>query len=485
MGEHYKAEIIASIPSNEDISLYSEGKFIDLCRGPHVPSTGKLKVFKLTKLAGAYWRGDSRNEMLQRIYGTAWAKKEDLELYLHRLEEAEKRDHRKLGRALDLFHLQDEAPGMVFWHPKGWTIWQQVEQTMRRVYQDNGYQEIKCPMILDRSLWERSGHWENFKEQMFFTESEKREFAIKPMNCPGHVMVFNSDMRSYRDLPLRYGEFGSCHRNEPSGALHGVMRVRAFTQDDGHIFCSEEQIQSECTAFNRLALEVYKDFGFDDIVIKLALRPDKRLGSDETWDRAENALREALKACAVEWVELPGEGAFYGPKIEYHLKDSLGRSWQCGTMQVDYSMPAQLSAEYVAEDNTRKVPVMLHRAIVGSLERFIAILIEHYAGALPLWLSPHQVVVMTITDRQADYARAVAERLKSAGFRAQTDLRNEKINYKIREHSLQKLPYQVILGDKELQAQQVAVRTRAGEDLGAMPLDAFIDRLETEAASRP
>ncbi len=485
MGEHYKAEIIASIPSSEDISLYSEGKFIDLCRGPHVPSTGKLKVFKLTKLAGAYWRGDSRNEMLQRIYGTAWAKKEDLELYLHRLEEAEKRDHRKLGRALDLFHQQDEAPGMVFWHPKGWTIWQQVEQTMRRVYQDNGYQEIKCPMILDRSLWERSGHWENYKEQMFFTESEKREFAIKPMNCPGHVMVFNSDMRSYRDLPLRYGEFGFCHRNEPSGALHGVMRVRAFTQDDGHIFCSEEQIQSECTAFNRLALEVYKDFGFDEIVIKLALRPEKRLGSDETWDRAENALREALKACAVEWVELPGEGAFYGPKIEYHLKDSLGRSWQCGTMQVDYSMPALLSAEYVAEDNTRKVPVMLHRAIVGSLERFIAILIEHYAGAMPLWLAPHQVVVLTITDRQADYARAVTERLKSAGFRAIADLRNEKITYKIREHSLQKLPYQVILGDKELQAQQVAVRTRAGEDLGAMPLDAFIDRLETEAASRP
>jgi threonyl-tRNA synthetase len=485
MGEHYKAEIIASIPSNEDISLYSEGKFTDLCRGPHVPSTGKLKVFKLTKLAGAYWRGDSRNEMLQRIYGTAWAKKDDLELYLHRLEEAEKRDHRKLGRALDLFHLQDEAPGMVFWHPKGWTIWQQVEQTMRRVYQNNGYQEIKCPMILDRSLWERSGHWVNYKEQMFTTESEKREFAIKPMNCPGHVMVFNSEMRSYRDLPLRYGEFGSCHRNEPSGALHGVMRVRAFTQDDGHIFCSEEQIQSECTAFNRLALDVYKDFGFTDIAIKLALRPEKRLGSDDTWDRAEHALREALKACAVEWVELPGEGAFYGPKIEYHLKDSLGRSWQCGTMQVDYSMPAQLGAEYVAEDNTRKVPVMLHRAIVGSLERFIAILIEHYAGAMPLWLSPHQVVVLTITDRQADYARAVAERLKSAGFRVQTDLRNEKINYKIREHSLQKLPYQVILGDKELQAQQVAVRTRAGEDLGAMPLEAFIDRLEAEAASRP
>jgi len=485
LGEHYKAEIIATIPSNEDISLYSEGGFIDLCRGPHVPSTGKLKVFKLTKLAGAYWRGDSRNEMLQRIYGTAWAKKDDLELYLHRLEEAEKRDHRKLGRALDLFHLQDEAPGMVFWHPKGWVIWQQVEQTMRRVYQNNGYQEIKCPMILDLSLWKKSGHWENYKENMFFTESEKREFAIKPMNCPGHVQVFNSDMRSYRDLPLRYGEFGSCHRNEPSGALHGVMRVRAFTQDDGHIFCSEEQIQSECTAFNRLALEVYKDFGFTDIAIKLALRPDKRLGTDETWDRAENALREALRACAVDWIELPGEGAFYGPKIEYHLKDSLGRSWQCGTMQVDYSMPNQLSAEYVAEDNTRKVPVMLHRAIVGSLERFIAILIEHYAGAMPLWLSPHQVVVLTITDRQADYARAVTDRLKQAGIRAIADLRNEKITYKIREHSLQKLPYQVILGDKELQAQQVAVRTRAGEDLGAMPLDAFIDRLKIEAASRP
>ena len=484
-GEHYKAEIIASIPSNEDISLYSEGAFTDLCRGPHVPSTGKLKVFKLTKLAGAYWRGDSRNEMLQRIYGTAWAKKDDLELYLHRIEEAEKRDHRKLGRALDLFHLQDEAPGMVFWHPKGWTIWQQVEQTMRRVYQNNGYQEIKCPMILDRTLWEKSGHWENYKDNMFFTESEKREFAIKPMNCPGHVQVFNSDMRSYRDLPLRYGEFGSCHRNEPSGALHGVMRVRGFTQDDGHIFCSEEQIQPECTAFNRLALEVYKDFGFTDIAIKLALRPDQRLGTDETWDRAENALREALRACAVEWIELPGEGAFYGPKIEYHLKDSLGRSWQCGTMQVDYSMPALLSAEYVAEDNTRKVPVMLHRAIVGSLERFIAILIENHAGAMPLWLSPHQVVVLTITDRQADYARTVTERLKRAGFRVIADLRNEKITYKIREHSLQKLPYQVILGDKELQAQQVAVRTRAGEDLGAMPLDAFIDRLEAEVASRP
>ncbi len=484
LGEHYKAEIIATIPSDEPISLYSEGKFTDLCRGPHVPSTGKLKVFKLTKLAGAYWRGDSRNEMLQRIYGTAWVKKEDLDAYLHRIEEAEKRDHRKLGRSLDLFHLQDEAPGMVFWHPKGWTIWQQVEQYMRRGYQDNGYQEVRGPMILDRLLWEKSGHWENYKDNMFFTESEKRDFAIKPMNCPGHVQIFNADLRSYRELPLRYGEFGSCHRNEPSGALHGLMRVRAFTQDDGHIFCSPDQIQPEVTAFNRQALDVYKDFGFEDIVIKLALRPEKRIGSDETWDRAEDALRQALKACAVTWTELPGEGAFYGPKIEYHLKDSLGRSWQCGTMQVDFSMPERLGAEYVAEDNTRKVPVMLHRAIVGSLERFIGILIENYAGALPLWLAPVQVAVLTITDRQAGYAREVTAELRRAGIRAIADLRNEKITYKIREHSLQKLPYQVILGDKELQANQVAVRTRAGEDLGAMPRDAFINRLQSEAASR-
>src|SRR6266478_4350912 len=484
LGEHYKAEIIASIPSNEDISLYSEGAFTDLCRGPHVPSTGKLKVFKLTKLAGAYWRGDSRNEMLQRIYGTAWAKKDDLELYLHRLEEAEKRDHRKLGRALDLFHLQDEAPGMVFWHPKGWTIWQQVEQTMRRVYQDNGYQEIKCPMILDRSLWERSGHWENYKENMFFTESEKREFAVKPMNCPGHVQIFNKGLRSYRDLPLRYGEFGACHRNEPSGALHGVMRVRAFTQDDGHIFCSEEQIQSECTAFNRLALDVYKDFGFTDIAIKLALRPEKRLGSDDTCDRAENALREALKACAVEWVELPGEGAFYGPKIEYHLKDSLGRSWQCGTMQVDYSMPAQLSAEYVAEDNTRKVPVMLHRAIVDSLERFIAILIEHYAGAFPLWLAPLQAVVLPISDRHLDYARSVRDGLKAAGLRVDLDDRQEKIGYKIREAQLQKVPYMLVVGDRESAEHTVSVRTRAGGDQGASALGDFITKANDEIARK-
>jgi threonyl-tRNA synthetase len=484
LGEHYKAEIIASIPSDEDISLYTEGSFTDLCRGPHVPSTGKLKVFKLTKLAGAYWRGDSKNEMLQRIYGTAWAKKDDLEAYLTRLEEAEKRDHRKLGRALDLFHLQDEAPGMIFWHPKGWSIWQQVEQYMRRVYQDNGYQEVKCPQILERSLWEKSGHWENYKENMFTTESEKHDYAIKPMNCPGHVQIFNSDLRSYRDLPLRYGEFGACHRNEPSGALHGIMRVRGFTQDDGHIFCTEEQIQPECTDFNKLALAVYHDFGFTEVTTKLALRPDKRIGGDESWDRAEHALRDALRASDAEWTELPGEGAFYGPKIEYHLKDSIGRSWQCGTMQVDFSMPQRLSAEYVAEDNTRKTPVMLHRAIVGSLERFIGILIENHAGALPLWLAPVQAVVLTITDRQAGYAAELAQRLKGAGFRVLADLRNEKITYKIREHSLQKLPYQLIVGDKEMQADSVAVRTRSGEDLGAMPVGALISRLSEEVATR-
>jgi threonyl-tRNA synthetase len=483
-GEHYKAEIIASIPAEQDISLYTEGRFTDLCRGPHVPSTGKLKVFKLLKVAGAYWRGDSKNEMLQRIYGTAWASKEDLAAYLTRIEEAEKRDHRRLGRQLDLFHLQDEAPGMVFWHPKGWTIWQQVEQYMRRVYQDNGYHEVKCPQILDRSLWEKSGHWANFKENMFTTESEKRDFAIKPMNCPGHVQIFNDGLRSYRELPLRYGEFGNCHRNEPSGALHGIMRVRGFTQDDGHIFCSEDQIQPEVTAFNRQALAVYKDFGFTDVVIKIALRPEKRLGSDETWDRAESALREALRACGADWTELPGEGAFYGPKVEYHLKDSIGRSWQCGTIQTDFQMPGRLGAEYVDQDDTRKVPVMLHRAIVGSLERFIGILIENHAGALPLWLAPVQAVVLTITDRQAGYARDLEARLKAAGLRVLADLRNEKITYKIREHSLQKLPYQLIVGDKEMQALQVAVRTRGGEDLGAMPVDALLARLREEVAAR-
>ena len=484
IGEHYKAEIIASIPTNEPISLYAEGSFTDLCRGPHVPSTGKLKVFKLMKLAGAYWRGDSRNEMLQRIYGTAWTKKEDLDAYITRIEEAEKRDHRKLGRALDLFHQQDEAPGMVFWHPKGWSVWQQVEQYMRRVYQDNGYQEVKAPMILDRSLWERSGHWENFKENMFTTESEKHDFAVKPMNCPGHILIFNSDMRSYRDLPLRYGEFGACHRNEPSGALHGIMRVRAFTQDDGHIFCTKDQIEPEVVHFNRLALDVYRDFGFSDIAIKIALRPEQRLGDDAAWDRAEDALRNALRQSGTPWTELPGEGAFYGPKIEYHLKDSIGRSWQCGTMQVDFQMPGRLGAEYVAADDTRHVPVMLHRAIVGSLERFIGILIENYAGALPLWLAPQQAVVLTITDRAAAYAERIVGALKAAGFRATADLRNEKITYKIREHSLQKLPYQLIVGDKEMQAETVAVRTRGGEDLGAFTLDALLERLRNEVAAR-
>jgi len=484
MGEHYKAEIIASIPTDEDISLYEEGRFVDLCRGPHVPSTGRLRVFKLMKLAGAYWRGDSRNEMLQRVYGTAWARKEDLDAYLHRIEEAEKRDHRRLGRQLDLFHLQDEAPGMVFWHPKGWSIWQEVEQYMRRVYRDNGYQEVRGPQILDRSLWERSGHWQNYKDNMFATESEKRDFAIKPMNCPGHILIFNSDLRSYRDLPLRYGEFGACHRNEPSGALHGIMRVRAFTQDDGHIFCTEEQIEPECVAFHELALGVYRDFGFGEIEVKLALRPSPRIGSDEQWDKAEEALRGALRACGAQWTELPGEGAFYGPKIEYHLKDSIGRPWQVGTMQVDFQMPGRLGAEYVALDNTRKVPVMLHRAIVGSMERFIGILIEHHAGAMPLWLAPLQAVVLTITDRQADYARAVEQRLRHAGLRVAADLRNEKITYKIREHSLQKLPYQLVVGDKEMQAGTVAVRTRGGEDLGAMPLEALLARLQDEVAAR-
>src|SRR5687767_11124112 len=484
IGEQHKAEIIASIPAGEDVSLYREGDFIDLCRGPHVPSTGRLKVFKLMKLAGAYWRGDSKNEMLQRIYGTAWAKKEDQDAYLHMLEEAEKRDHRRVGKQLDLFHLQDEAPGMVFWHPKGWALWQEVEQYMRRVYRDNGYQEIRCPQILDRSLWERSGHWENYKDNMFTTESEKHDFAIKPMNCPGHVQVFNSDLRSYRDLPLRYGEFGACHRNEPWGALHGIMRVRGFTQDDGHIFCTPGQIQPECVAFHKQALDVYRDFGFDNVVVKLALRPTPRIGTDEQWDRAEDALRDALRASGAQWEELPGEGAFYGPKIEYHLKDSIGRPWQLGTMQVDFQLPARLGAEYVAEDNVRRVPVMLHRAIVGSLERFIGILIEHHAGAMPLWLAPVQAVVLKITDRSAGYAREVEAALRAAGLRVAADLRNEKITYKIREHSLQKLPYQLIVGDKEQQAKSVAVRTRGGEDLGAMPLQALLARLGDEIAAR-
>ena len=484
IGEHYKAELIAAIPEGQEVSLYREGDFVDLCRGPHAPGTGKLKVFKLMKVAGAYWRGDQNNEQLQRIYGTAWAKKEEQEAYITMLEEAEKRDHRRLGKHLELFHLQDEAPGMVFWHPKGWTLWQQVEQYMRRVYQENGYQEVKCPQILDRTLWEKSGHWANFKDNMFTTESEKREFAIKPMNCPGHIQVFNQGLRSYRDLPLRYGEFGSCHRNEPSGALHGIMRVRGFTQDDGHIFCTEDQIQSEVTAFNDLVRDVYADFGFKDITIKLALRPEKRVGSDEVWDKAERALREALKASGLKWEELPGEGAFYGPKIEFHIKDAIGRSWQCGTVQVDFSMPQRLGAEYVGDDNARHTPVMLHRAILGSLERFIGILIENWSGALPLWLSPVQVVVLNISENQSKYADHVAKTLRDAGLRTEADLRNEKITYKIREHSLNKLPYQIVVGDKEMAANLVAVRTRGGQDLGQMPLEALIERLLGEVAAR-
>jgi threonyl-tRNA synthetase len=481
IGEHYKAEIIASIPAGEEVSLYREGDFIDLCRGPHVPSTGRLKVFKLMKVAGAYWRGDSKNEMLQRIYGTAWARKEEQDAYLRMLEEAEKRDHRKLGTQLDLFHLQEESPGMVFWHPNGWALWQQVEQYMRRVYRDNGYLEVRGPQILDRSLWEKTGHWQNYRENMFTTESEKRDYAIKPMNCPGHIQIFNKGLRSYRELPLRYGEFGVCTRNEPSGALHGIMRVRAFTQDDGHIFCTEDQIRAEVTAFTAQLKRVYADFGFTDILYKLATRPAKRVGSDEVWDKAEEALRKALADEGIPFEHLPGEGAFYGPKIEYHLKDSIGRSWQCGTMQVDFSMPARLGAEYVAEDNSRRVPVMLHRAVLGSMERFVGILLEHYAGAMPLWLAPVQAVVLNISEGQTDYARAVAARLKSAGYRAHADLRNEKISYKIREHSLQKLPYQLVVGEKEKAAEKVAVRTRAGEDLGQMGLAEFIARLQSEA----
>ena len=480
-GEIYKAEIIASIPEKETISLYGQGDWVDLCRGPHVPSTGKLKVFKLMRVAGAYWRGDSKNEMLQRIYGTAWAKKEDQDAYLKMLEEAEKRDHRRLGTQLDLFHMQEEAPGLVFWHPKGWALWQQVEQYLRRVYRENGYQEVRAPQILDRSLWERTGHWENFRENMFTTASENRDYAVKPMNCPGHILIYNKGVRSYRDLPMRYGEFGSCHRNEPSGALHGLMRVRGFVQDDGHIFCTEEQILDECVAFTALLQRVYRDFGFEQVIYRVATRPAKRIGSDEAWDRAEKALVHAMETSQLAFQLSPGEGAFYGPKIEYSLKDGIGRVWQCGTMQVDFSMPGRLGAEYVGVDNARHTPVMLHRAIVGSMERFLGILIEHYAGAFPLWLAPEQVAVLNISEHQADYAAGVAAALRKAGFRAMEDLRNEKISYKIREHSLQKLPYQVVVGDKEKQAGTVAVRTRGGEDLGAMALDAFIARLRSEA----
>ncbi len=484
LGEHYKAELIESIPQHEDVSLYAEGGFTDLCRGPHVPSTGKLKVFKLMKVAGAYWRGDSKNEMLQRIYGTAWTKKEDLEAYLHMLEEAEKRDHRKLGKQLDLFHFQEEAPGLIFWHPKGWAIWQQVEQYMRQIYQDHGYQEVKAPQILDRVLWEKSGHWDNYKDNMFTTESENRTYALKPMNCPGHVLIFNSGLHSYRDLPLRFGEFGQCVRNEPSGALHGLMRVRGFTQDDGHIFCTEDQIQSEVAAFDKLVRSVYQDFGFTEVAVKLALRPEKRVGEDAIWDKAEEALRSAIQASGQEWEELPGEGAFYGPKLEYHLKDSIGRSWQCGTVQVDFSMPGRLGAEYVAEDNSRKIPVMLHRAIVGSLERFIGILIENHAGAMPAWLSPTQAVVLNISENSAAYAQHVAQILKKQGFRVFADLRNEKITYKIRDHALQKHPYLIVVGDKERDGNLVAVRARGGVDLGVMSIEAFEKRLHEDNSEK-
>ncbi|MBP6116907.1 MAG: threonine--tRNA ligase [Neisseriaceae bacterium] len=482
-GEKYKAEIIRDIPQGEVLSLYKEGEFTDLCRGPHVPSTGKLKVFKLMKVAGAYWRGNSNNEMLQRIYGTAWASKDDLKAYLFRLEEAEKRDHRKLGRQLDLFHLQDEAPGMVFWHPKGWSLWQTIEQHMRHELDMAGYKEVRTPMIMDRNLWEKSGHWDNYKENMFTTESEKRDYAVKPMNCPGHVQIFNQGLRSYRDLPLRMSEFGSCHRNEPSGALHGLMRVRGFVQDDAHIFCTEDQIGSEAREFNQLIMKVYRQFGFNDVAIKLSLRPEKRAGSDETWDLAENGLRDALRDCGMEWTELPGEGAFYGPKIEYHVKDALGRSWQCGTLQLDMVLPERLDAEYVSEDNTRKRPVMLHRAVLGSLERFIGMLIENHAGAFPLWLAPVQMVIMNITDAQAAYCKDLAAELKAAGFRVELDLRNEKIGYKIREHSLQKLPYQIVIGDKEQQEGKVAVRRRGGEDLGQLTVSEFLLQLKQEIAA--
>ena len=484
LGEHYKAEIIASIPSSEDVSLYREGKFEDLCRGPHVPSTGKLKHFKLMKVAGAYWRGDHRNEMLQRIYGTAWATKEELQQYLTMLEEAEKRDHRKLGRELDLFHIDEYSPGTVFWHPKGWTVWQEVEQYMRKVYRDNGYHEVKGPQILDKNLWEKTGHWDKYRENMFVTESEKRDYALKPMNCPGHIIIFKQGIKSYRDLPLRYGEFGQCHRNEPSGGLHGIMRVRGFTQDDGHIFCTESQIQSEVVAFTTLLQKVYGDFGFTDIIYKLSTRPEKRIGTEESWDRAEAALANGLKASGCDFEYLPGEGAFYGPKIEYTLKDALGRPWQCGTIQVDPNLPERLDAEFVGEDGSRHRPVMLHRAIVGSLERFIGILIEQHAGALPVWLAPVQVVVAGITDAQADYVQEVAKSLQKQGLRVETDLRNEKITYKIREHALQKLPYILVVGDKEKAAGAVAVRARGNKDLGVMSLEDFSKLIATDVSSK-
>ena len=484
LGEHYKAEIIASIPSNEDVSLYREGAFEDLCRGPHVPSTGKLKHFKLMKVAGAYWRGDSKNEMLQRIYGTAWATKDELKQYLHMLEEAEKRDHRKLGKELDFFHLDEHSPGTVFWHPKGWTLWQQVEQYMRNVYRDNGYQEVKGPQLLDKGLWEKTGHWDKYRENMFTTESEKRDYALKPMNCPGHIIIFKQGVKSYRDLPLRYGEFGQCHRNEPTGGLHGIMRVRAFTQDDGHIFCTEDQIMSECKAYTALLQKVYADFGFTNIIYKIATRPEKRIGSDEVWDKAEHALMESLRSSGCEFIIAPGDGAFYGPKVEYTLKDAIGREWQCGTIQVDFSMPERLDAEYVGEDGGRHRPVMLHRAIVGSMERFIGILIEQFAGALPTWLSPVQVAVLNITDAQSEYAQSVAQTLRENGIRVVTDLNNDKITYKIRSHATQKTPYILVVGDKEREQGQVAVRARGNQDLGVMSVQDFVQHIQADIAKK-
>jgi threonyl-tRNA synthetase len=484
LGEHYKAEIIASIPEGQDVSLYREGGFEDLCRGPHVPSTGKLRHFKLMKVAGAYWRGDHRNEMLQRVYGTAWASKDDLQKYLLMLEEAEKRDHRKLGRELDLFHIDDHAPGVVFWHPKGWTVWQGVEQYMRQVYRDNGYLEVKGPQILDKALWEKTGHWDKYRDNMFTTESEKRDYALKPMNCPGHILIFKQGIKSYRDLPLRYGEFGQCHRNEPTGGLHGIMRVRGFTQDDGHIFCTEDMILDECVAYTALLQKVYADFGFTDILYKVATRPAARIGSDEVWDKAEHALMESLRRSGVEFVIADGDGAFYGPKVEYTLKDAIGRQWQCGTIQVDFSMAERLDAEYVSDDGSRRHPVMLHRAIVGSLERFIGILIEQHAGALPAWLAPEQAVVCPITDQQHEYAREVAKTLQKQGVRVSVDARNEKINYKIREHSMQKVPYILVVGDKEKASGAVAVRARGSVDLGVMPLEDFSSKLLGDIARK-
>lgn len=484
MGEAYKAEIIESIPANEELSLYKQGDFIDLCRGPHVPSTGKLKYFKLMKLAGAYWRGDAKNEMLQRVYGTSWANKKDLKAYLHRLEEAGKRDHRKLGKQLDLFHSQEEAPGMVFWHDNGWKIYQEVEQYIRQKLRQHDYQEVKTPQVVDRALWEKSGHWDKFQDMMFTTHSENRDYAVKPMNCPCHVQIFNQGLRSYRDLPLRMAEFGSCHRNEPSGTLHGLMRVRNFVQDDAHIFCTENQIQDEVSAFIDLLYEVYADFGFEEVIIKLSTRPENRVGSDAEWDKSEKALEDALNNKDLAWDLQPGEGAFYGPKIEFSLKDCLGRVWQCGTIQVDFSMPGRLDADYVDENSERQVPVMLHRAILGSLERFIGILIEQYAGAMPVWLAPTQAVVMSITDRSREFAAEVVQTLSEHGIRAKSDLRNEKIGFKIREHTLLKVPFLLVLGDREVENRTVAVRTRGGEDLGVMDLDALIELFSTEIARR-